>query len=1007
MRASLLALALVVACHKDESSNDEPGRGNPPSTAAADALWKLAPAGTIGGVVISPRGLAMTEHAYQDITSYIKQAPELGSIATQMTSALTTAIGSPQLSFAALGLTTQTGGAMFFTEKDRIAILPLGDRDKFLAIAHGTKGEHEDKLPDFMGSTDGVCRSTHGVYACGTPALLAKLGTGGELVKGLAQVGARGDIEVIVHDVPNSPPGLAVAAVVQLERGMVTVRGSVAGAPKQILGVLAPHGTPRTDDGHATGFAIAHVKSWLAGIPMTNKPIMPGVTESDLVAAITDPITVTTNAAGIDARVPLTDTAPIQKALDQCTTLLAPLGAKIVDGACHFPIPNYGLDADVWLDGKELRFGTKQSKPATTGELTPLGKELAGKAWMLALWGHGTIFDVGKAVAVQAAQAPIPDLATTLVRVMTPISEVGLGVRVDGDAVRFVIGFRTIWSNPDEVVGKVMAIDPGEILAGRGGALAKPIADAAPRSPFAADFKAGYSGMMMPTAVIGVLAAVAIPAFLDYMKRSKKTEASLQLSRIGKYLKRYYADYASFPAGDAGPTPATGCCMKSSTGGKVDNKCPADATIWKQPIWTALEFQIDEASNFQYRYHSDGKTARVEAISDLDCDGVPATWTPRRHDQRRGAGPRSPPAARRRVLIRRRAAGPSRRDVLPARTRRSAQPPHMTALETIERELRDVILESPDDLAARMVYADWLLERGDPRGELIALECAQATEDERGELRRRALWQHHRETWLADDLGSSGIDPRRVEYRCGFIHSVQIAAARLVEVGPILARHPIHTLRIGARASELAEVADRPVLRTVRRLELITSFDDESAIARLFASPELVRLEGVSLALRAQSNGTAGDWAALDHCAQLGALTHLALSSIEVSVVRARWLGRELPALRELDCGHSLSAPALRALAESATFRLRRFRIDNRYGPVIGDATIAEGRSARRCWPSWTRCHSSAARSVPLPPLDCRPCPAPRRSPSSISAGKESPMSCSRSAIVGFQRCVR
>ncbi len=294
--------------------------------------------------------------------------------------------------------------------------------------------------------------------------------------------------------------------------------------------------------------------------------------------------------------------------------------------------------------------------------------------------------------------------------------------------------------------------------------------------------------------------------------------------------------------------------------------------------------------------------------------------------------------------------------------------------ETTERELRAAILESPDDHVTRMVYADWLLEQGNLRGELIALQCAQPTEDEGGELRRRALWQHCGARWLAEDLGSSGIDPRRVEYRAGFIYSVQVPAAELVgAVGPVLAQHPIHTLRLGARAHELAAVADSPVLRTVRRLELVTTFDDEEALARLFAAPALSRLEGLSLNLRAMSNGTDAMWPALERCPRLAELTHLALSSVDVSVERARWLGRALPALRELRCTSSLDAAALPALAESATFRLQQFRVRNQSGPEIGDATVAAVLDAPMLRTletlSLARCGLGAATAARLPTL--------------------------------------
>src|SRR6188474_2543076 len=70
--------------------------------------------------------------------------------------------------------------------------------------------------------------------------------------------------------------------------------------------------------------------------------------------------------------------------------------------------------------------------------------------------------------------------------------------------------------------------------------------------------------LMIVVAIIGILAAVAIPSFMDYMKRSKKTEASLQLNKIGKNAKRVYSESSSYVVGTAGQLPAKpgagGCC---------------------------------------------------------------------------------------------------------------------------------------------------------------------------------------------------------------------------------------------------------------------------------------------------------------------------------------------------------------------------------------------------------------------------------------------------------------
>src|SRR4051812_20970225 len=44
-------------------------------------------------------------------------------------------------------------------------------------------------------------------------------------------------------------------------------------------------------------------------------------------------------------------------------------------------------------------------------------------------------------------------------------------------------------------------------------------------------------------------------------------------------------------------------------------------------------------------------------------------------------------------------------------------------------QLHAAVLADPDDDAPRLVYADWLGERGEPWGELIAVQLARARED--------------------------------------------------------------------------------------------------------------------------------------------------------------------------------------------------------------------------------------------------------------------------------------
>ena len=64
------------------------------------------------------------------------------------------------------------------------------------------------------------------------------------------------------------------------------------------------------------------------------------------------------------------------------------------------------------------------------------------------------------------------------------------------------------------------------------------------------------------------------------------------------------------------------------------------------------------------------------------------------------------------------------------------------------------IIANPVDDAPRLIYADWLEERGDPRGEFIRLQCQLARlapgDPRYFELYRRTeqLWAAHSETWL-------------------------------------------------------------------------------------------------------------------------------------------------------------------------------------------------------------------------------------------------------------------
>jgi type II secretory pathway pseudopilin PulG len=125
--------------------------------------------------------------------------------------------------------------------------------------------------------------------------------------------------------------------------------------------------------------------------------------------------------------------------------------------------------------------------------------------------------------------------------------------------------------------------------------------------------------------VIGIAAAIAIPAFMDYMKTSKSSEAQLELQKIGKAATVHYTINGAYPIGQASLTPAADCCAQNFGGRR---KCAPDPSQFATPVWQALEFEVDEPHYYRYAYEStDGRSFTATAVGDLDCDGTTVTYT--------------------------------------------------------------------------------------------------------------------------------------------------------------------------------------------------------------------------------------------------------------------------------------------------------------------------------------------------------------------------------------------
>jgi len=127
--------------------------------------------------------------------------------------------------------------------------------------------------------------------------------------------------------------------------------------------------------------------------------------------------------------------------------------------------------------------------------------------------------------------------------------------------------------------------------------------------------------LMIVVAIIGILAAVAIPAFMDYMKKSKKTEAPLQLKNIADKSKDYQINHTTLPPSSTTVLAGADGAACSSGNGKFG--ILASSSWFTDPAWSSLDFHIDEETQFSYHYTGASNTAgNAQAVGDLDCDGT-------------------------------------------------------------------------------------------------------------------------------------------------------------------------------------------------------------------------------------------------------------------------------------------------------------------------------------------------------------------------------------------------
>ncbi len=161
----------------------------------------------------------------------------------------------------------------------------------------------------------------------------------------------------------------------------------------------------------------------------------------------------------------------------------------------------------------------------------------------------------------------------------------------------------------------------------------------------------------------------------------------------------------------------------------------------------------------------------------------------------------------------------------------------------------DEIIANPDDDAPRLIYADWLEEQGNPRGEFIRVQCEMAglkpTQKRYKELREREqrLFFKHGQHWQLPHAF------RKCVYRRGFVEECAMALSYFIKNSEkYLRMTPLRDVVFTRMKDQLEKLAEVPNLGRLNSVHFKSRdrFVGETAFAE---SPHLAGLKAIRAAI--------------------------------------------------------------------------------------------------------------------------------------------------------------
>ncbi len=162
----------------------------------------------------------------------------------------------------------------------------------------------------------------------------------------------------------------------------------------------------------------------------------------------------------------------------------------------------------------------------------------------------------------------------------------------------------------------------------------------------------------------------------------------------------------------------------------------------------------------------------------------------------------------------------------------------------------DEVIDNPTEDDARLIYADWLEEQGNPRGEFIRVQCEMAQTNSLDphyfDLLEQSeeLLDEHRDEWAAELKQ----DVRKAVFHRGFIDTITVRARAFhKEAAELFRATPIHWLRLNYVKGMGDQLAAMEELSLIRHLDLSMLKVPKEDLVALLSSPNLSSLEGLNI----------------------------------------------------------------------------------------------------------------------------------------------------------------